>query len=304
MLTSFGCRREKEQIEKFIYDKSQLNTRQIHRYEFDSEGKIKIDISIIYTYMGGLPVDSIVSREEYSYNKNGKLYSIFDAANNSKQINLYNDKDSLIARYRINDGDTTFLEQFNYIDNKKQSIITRFLELKMPESLKDFKDKDFDTLYSKKDFVYKNGQIIKSIEKNKKEKILKETEYIYSGNKLQKEITYAFLDNLKYIFGTKYYALNNQSKYDFVQVDKKGDTTFTRSTFLQEDGKAISEFMKNLNSQTIHYYNNNGQMIGTVVINLIEKTKVSYTFTYNKKGNVIEEMTYSEKIDPPLNNCC
>lgn len=296
LISNFGCTREKEQIEKFIYDNSQLNTRQIHHYEFDREGKIKTDNSIIYTYIAGLPADSIISREEYSFNKNGKICSIFDTANNTKQLNLYNDKDSLIARYRINDGDTTFLEQFNYINNKKHSIITRYLELKMPEDLNDFKEKDFDTLYSKKDFIYKNGQIFMSIEKNKSGKTLKETEYIYKDKKLKKEITYAFLDNLKYLFETNYYALNNQSKYDFVKVDKKGDTIFSRRTFLQEDGKAISEFMKNLNSQNIYYYNKKGQMIGNVTLNFIERTKISYTYSYDKKGNLIEELTYREAL--------
>jgi len=58
------CEKQKEQIEKFVFDSKQISRRTIHKYDFYRAGKIKTDYSITFYLMAGVQFDSIASKKQ------------------------------------------------------------------------------------------------------------------------------------------------------------------------------------------------------------------------------------------------
>ncbi|MBB2147225.1 hypothetical protein GM921_17120 [Pedobacter sp. LMG 31464] len=299
LLLILGCKRQQDQIEKFIFDNSQVNTKQVHKYTFFTDGKIKIDKSIIYTYMAEKAVDSMVFTKEFFYNKKGKIERIIELENGDKELKVYNAQDSLIGNFKINkENDTTFSEKTFYENGKKTSLDTRWLRLKLPDFENPKKEalRSFDTLLTRKEFLYQNDLISKTIV-TEQGKLQEEVLYFYKDGVQYKKETYSFLKGLKYLKETTTFNLKNNNKSDFVAINNEGDTSTVKETIRQENTTIIATNYKSAGIQIIEYYNEKNQLIGTIDVNLKDKIKNIASISYDNKGNIIEESSYRQRLN-------
>src|SRR5688500_10912317 len=102
LTTILGCEKQREQVEKFVFDTKQISTKDIHKYEFYGDGKVKTVYSTNYMYMAAVPFDSMTYVKHYEYNSKGNISNIFYSPDSTRQTKFYNDLDSLIADYTIN----------------------------------------------------------------------------------------------------------------------------------------------------------------------------------------------------------
>lgn len=297
----WSCEKQREQVEKFVFDSKQISTRDIHRYEFYADGKIKVDYSVSYVYMGGVPIDSTISREYYQYNNTGKIVSITDLTDSTNRIKLYNELDSLIADYSINSwGDTTLLYLFDYKNGKVIREVNRTLTIKSPENIRDMKLGDFrnyDTLLLRTDLIYEGDVHTKSLAIDERGDVTEEIHFLFEGSKQTKTIIYSFLGDAKYVKETTTFLENGSEEPDLLTIGTQGDTIAFKKTIYQDDQRIVINYMGELNTQDIWYYNKNSKLIGTVLLNLNEKTKTVYSFSYDNNGNLMEETSYTARMN-------
>jgi len=273
--------------------------KEIHRYEFYSNGKIKSDNAVSYTYMAGIPVDSTITKEYYKYNSMGKIFSITNLTDSTKLIKSYNDLDSLISETKINVyGDTTYLSLTDYENGKVIKKSDRMLFVKLPKNFDNLKKEDlknYDTLLFKTNFIYDGDLNTKSLSIDKNGKVTEETEYLYEGERQTKAITYSFLGDVKYVKQTTNFSTDDAKDPDYVTIGMQGDTIALKETIFKDDIRIVINSMIESNTQDFSYYNKKGQLIGTVLVYLNDKLKTVNSYTYDNKGNVIEEANYRER---------
>lgn len=300
LLLIFGCKRQQQQIEKFTFDNSQINTRTVHKYVFDNNGKIKIDNEIIYTYIAGKAMDSIVSTKEHFYNRKGQLERITELENGNNELKVYNHQDSLIGDFRINkENDTIFFEKTVYENEKKISLTTRFLTPILPdfENPKTVNLRSFDIMFVKKEFLYQNNLLSKTSITDQKGKLKEEILHFYKDGIPSKKETYSFLKKLKYLKETTNYNLENNNKSDYIAISNEGDTSAVKKTVKQDDVNIVITNYKSAGIQILEYYNHKNQLIGTIDIDLKEKIKNIVSISYDKKGNIIEESSCRQRLN-------
>jgi YD repeat-containing protein len=295
-----GCGKQKEQLEKFVFDNSQIAYRDTHKYTFDKKGRIKADLTTSYQYMAGVPFDSTVYETIFEYNDKGQLVSAINLSDSSRELKIYNDLDSLVGDYRINEfGDTISLQVTVYNQNKVVRRIHRTLSIRFPEDLDNIKKGDFrnyDTLLFVTDLIYDKDIHVKSLFRDKMGTVTEEIDEYYEGNRHVKAIAYAFLGDAKYIKETTYYESTPDNQPDFVSIGTQGDTTAFIKTVRKSDGRMVLNYNKEFDMQDISYYDNRGQLLATVVVDVIAQEKTVTKYTYDNKGNKIEEITYREKL--------
>jgi YD repeat-containing protein len=302
VFTLVGCVEQLDKIEKFKFDASQIARKEVHSYEFFKDGRIKADNSIAYFYKEGIQIFILDSRLIYHYYDNPKVQIISDLNDSSKSIKVYNELDSLIANYNINSfGDTTFLEKINYENGKEKSRISRIISLRFTDDMdSQIKDKirTYDTLnYYKTERLYYGEFLKKSFIMDKNNKVTEERHHFYKENEKIKEITYSFLGNARYVSETTYYTPNQTKEPDYLTIGTDGDTLAIQKTIFQSDMKILTHYLVKYNSQYFLYYNKKNQLIGSVDINWIDKTKRVYSYKYDEKGNLLEEADYTERIN-------
>ncbi|MFA6277624.1 MAG: hypothetical protein WC622_12785 [Pedobacter sp.] len=300
LLLILCCKRQQEQVEKFIFDNSQINTKQTHSYVFYDDGKIKIDKSVIYTYRTGIAIDSMVFTKEYFYNGKGQVERTTELENGDRELKIYDEQDSLVGDFKITkDNDTTFFEKTVYKDGKKSSVTTRRLVMKLLdfENQKEEDLRNFDTVLIKKEFQYQNNLIHKTLITDQKGKLKEEIHHFYINGVQNKKDIYSFLQGLKYLKETANYNLENNNKSDYIAVGKDGDTSTVRKTIKQDDVNIISTNYKNFGLQILEYYNEKNQLIGTIDVNLTEKIKNIVSISYDNRGNIIEESSYRLRLN-------
>ncbi len=300
LLLILGCKRQQEQIEKFIFDNSQINTKSVHQYVFYDNGKIKTDKNVIYTYMAGKAMDSIVFTKTYFYNGKGQLERITELENGDNELKIYNDQDSLIGDFKINkENDTTSFEKTVYENGKKISLTTRLLIPKLPGFENPKKDdlSNFDTSFIQKEFLYQNNRVSKTRVTDQKGKLKEEILHFYKDGIHNKKETYSFLKKLKYLKETTNYDLESNNKSDYIVISNEGDTLTVKKTMKQDDVNIVITNYKSAGLQIFEYYNNKHQLIGTIDVDLKEKIKNIVSISYDKKGNIIEESSYRQRLD-------
>jgi hypothetical protein len=204
ILTTFlSCEKQREQVEKFVFDNKQITTRNIYRYEFDGDGRIKTAYTKSLTYIGGVPFDSTTYLKRYEYNTKGQIIKVLDSIDSTWQTKFYNEFDSLIADYTINNyGDTTRMTTINYLNGKTNKRHERILSEQIPENFENLKKDDlrnYDTLSFMTEFVYEGDQHVKSLAFDKDGTVSEEVELVYEGGLKTKTITYSFVGENKYI---------------------------------------------------------------------------------------------------------
>jgi hypothetical protein len=299
-LLLLGCEKQREQVEKFVFDSKQIASRQIHTYEFYDEGKIKIDNSVTYYYIASIPFDTIVSKDLYTYAIDGKIESITSATDSTKRVMTYNEMDSLVGDFRINQfGDTSFLAINEYRDGKLVKTVNRMLSARFPQNLEDVKKEDFknyDTLLFIAEMSYNGDKIEKSISKDAKGNVIGESQSIYEDGKHIKTVTYSFLGTTKYISETTNYTYTSGKEPDYVTTNTQGDTISLQKTIFQDDMKIVTNYFGSTDSQDIWYYDKQNRLIGNINLSLADKIKYVYSYRYDDKGNRIEETSYKEKL--------
>lgn len=295
-----GCEKQRKQIDKFVFDSKQITSRQIHTYEFYGDGKIKVDNSVTYYYLASIPFDTVVSKDVYKYTSKGKLESIVSLTDSTKRLLRYNEMDSLIGDFRINqNGDTSFLTVNEYQKGKLIRTIDRMLSARLPRNPEDIKPADFknyDTTLSVSEMTYKGDQLDKSISKDAKGNVTGEYQSVYENGKRVKEIAYSFIGTTKYISQTTSYTYNNGKVTDYVTTNAQGDTISFQNTVFQDDMRVVTNYFAENDIEDIWYYNKQNQLIGCINLNLKSKIKYVYTYKYDDKGNRIEEIYYKEKL--------
>lgn len=301
LTTILGCEKQREQIEKFVFDNRQISTKDVYRYEFDGNGRIKTTYSTNFMYMAGVPFDSTTYVKRYEYNDKGQITKIFDTIDSTWQTKFYNELDSLIADYTINNyDDTTRMTTLTYTNGKTHKRVDRMLITKLPDNFENLRKEDlrnYDTTLFITEFVYEGDQHVKSLSFDKDGTLTEEVNLIYENGKKTKTITYSFLGDSKFIRETTVYNDNEEGDFGSVTIGTQGDTTGFQKTIIQDQNKIKINYMKQFNMQDIAYYDKNGRLIGTVLVDLNEKVKTVYSYTYDDKGNVIEEATYRERVN-------
>ncbi len=301
LTTLLSCEKQKEQIEKFVFDNKQISTKDIHRYQFDESGRIKTAETTTFMYMAGVPFDSSTHVKQYEYNDKGQIAKIFDTLDSTWQTKFYNEFDSLIADYTINSyGDTTRLTTLNYTKGKTYKKVDRILTKKLPDHFQSLKKADlrnYDTMLFITEFVYDGDQHMKSLSFDKEGTLTEEVNLIYENGKKIKTITYSFLGDSRFISETTVYNDNEEGDFGAVTIGTQGDTTGFQKTIIQDQNKIKINYMKQFNMQDIAYYDKKGRLIGTVLVDLNENVRTVYSYAYDDRGNVIEEANYKERIN-------
>jgi YD repeat-containing protein len=296
-----GCQNQKEQLEKFVFDNSQISHKTLHNYMFDNSWRIKYDRRISYQYMAGVPLDSTVTETIFQYNDKGLLVSAIDLPDSSRQVKIYNDLDSLIGDYRINHfGDTTNVAVTVYDGNNVVRRINRHLSMRLPESFENIKKEDlrnYDTMLFITDLIYDKDLHVKTLFKDKVGMVSEETEQYYEKDKRTKTITYSFLGDAKYIKETTFYETTKDHEPDFVSVGTQGDTIAIQKTIKKSDGRIVLNYNKEFGMQDIWYYDNVGQLIAIAMVDVNAQEKTISKYTYDTRGNKVEEITYRERLN-------
>ena len=137
--------------------------------------------------MAGVPFDSSTYVKQYEYNDKGQITKIFDTLDSTWQTKFYNEYDSLIADYTIdNYGDTTRLTTLNYTKGKTHKKVDRILRMNLPDNFKNLKKEDlrnYDTMLVITEFVYDGDQHIKSLSFDKDGALTEEVNLIYEKGK-------------------------------------------------------------------------------------------------------------------------
>lgn len=299
----WGCVKQREQVEKFVFDNKQISNRTTHKYDFYPDGKIKTDYAMTFYVMAGVPFDSIASVQQYSYNSKGQVESIFDPTDSTKQLKLYNELGSLIADLTINkSGDTTILTIIEFNNGQETRTIRRMLSPKFPDNPEDIKTMNFrnyDTIYFVPESVYTNNRLEKTISKNKNGNVETETEFIYNEGKKTKTLTYSFLGDIRYLSETTSYQNNDSKNPDFVAMGVKNDTVAYLKTVFQDDMRIEIHYNGQFNSHDIWYYDKRNQLTGLVALNHSDRVKRVYKYRYDDRGRVIEELNYEERVSNP-----
>lgn len=259
----FGCSNRSRETEDFSYDEKYLYSRTIHNYEFHPNGKIKSDFTTNYRYEDGVPTDtSTVEQDQFFYNPKGNVERILNLANSAEQFKIYDNLDSLVADFTIIKGDTFQIDKFNFQNGKKvKRTSLMFLRRKSPQ------DRSYDTLGSVSELVYKGEFLDKEIRT-----------YI-SGEVMQ----------------VHYYPTRMKDLYDFVVIGVKGDTSTITKNIFQEDRRIVTyEYPPESSKDTLYYYNN--RLVRKVDEAHSVNTKYSYSFRYDKKGNLLEMSCYRESL--------
>lgn len=295
-----SCEKQREQVEKFVFDNKQITSRTIHSYEFYPDGKIKVDNSITYYSLAGVPFDSVRRQEHYAYNAVGKLESTFDPTDSTSRHYVYNEIDSLVGDFAINTfGDTSFLATTDYKDNKVVRRIDRMLRANFPDDIKNMKIEDlrkYDTLLFISELIYNGDKLEKTISKDKDGNITGEILEVYEDDKKVKTMTYSFIGDAKFVSEITEYSDSNVDAPDYLTTGPQGDTISYRQTLFQDKTKIVIYYMGQFNAQSILYHNERGLLIGSVEIDMNEKTRQIYSYKYDDKGNRIEEANYKEKL--------
>lgn len=300
LIALLSCERQKEEFEKFVFDNKQISTKDIHRYEFDEGGRTKTVHTTNILFMAGIPVDSSTHVKQYEYNERGKVTRIFDALDSTWQARFCNDFDSLVADYTINNyGDTIRLTEIDYTNGKSHRKIERILTMKFPTDFKDLEEADlrnYDTLLFITEFIFEGDLQKKSLSLDKNRNVTEEVELVYEDGRKAKAITYSFLGDRKYITGTTIFYDGKKEGLDLLTIGPQGDTLEFQMTIFQDKGKITMNYMGQLNMQDISYYDRNDRHIGSVFLDLNEKTKTVHSYKHDDNGNVIEESSYRERI--------
>jgi YD repeat-containing protein len=295
-----ACEKQKEQIESFAFDNSQIQYRDVHRYTFSKNGKVQVDRETSFRYVAGLCLDSTITETIFAYNDKGQLISAIDLPDSSKRIKIYNDLDSLISDFRINGfGDTTRLTINLYDGSRLIRTMSRYLDMNLPESFEKPAKKDlrnYDTTVFISDLIYEDDTHIKSLKRDKTGALTEEIELFYEKDKVVKSITYAFLGDAKYIKETTFYSGNDHSP-DFVSIDTQGDTIAFIKTFNKDDGRVVLSRSKEFDLQDISYYDMNGQLMAFAYIDSNSQSKTVTRYYYDDKGNIVEEITYRQQLN-------
>ena len=294
------CRDQRQSIEKLVFDNSQIATKEVHNYKFYDDGKIKVDRSVIYIYKAGIQLDSIVSKKIYKYEIEGRVEKITDITDSTMQMKVFDEYDSLVAELTINNlGDTTFLSKSDYKQGRRITSMYRILNTKVPENLGELEEvglRSYDTIFQRVEFTYSGDHLDKTFVRDMHGNITEEIHHFYEDGVPTREITYSFLGGAKFVSETKIYMDNDSRYQDYVIIGVRGDTTAIQRTFLQEEMEIVISYRPKMKMQNIMYYNLQGQLIGTADIDLIGKTKDVYSFSYDDKGNVLEQTKYREMI--------
>lgn len=221
-----GCTNHKHEDEKFEMDHSQISSNKVHSYEFYKNGKVKIDRSETISYLHGFPFDTLLSKELYKYNSNGKTLSITNLIDSSRRVKVYNDLDSLVGDFAINKaGDTTMLRITKYKDGNRVGDIMRFLSSRISINPGDFQPADFktyDTLFQNSELVHNTKEVKVEIKKNSKGEVTEEYHFTYNGNKLEKTEKYTFIGPSKYLSEVTILD-TNVGNDDYITTDVQGD---------------------------------------------------------------------------------
>lgn len=293
----FSCEKQRDQVEKFIFDSKQIASRQIHTYEFNDEGQITVDNSVTYYYMAGIPFDTIVSKDIYEYTSKGKVKSIVNLTDSTKRLMTYNEVDSLMGDFRINQmGDTTLLFINEYQNGKLTSTINRMLNRRLPKNIEDIKldyFDSYDTILFVSEIFYNGDQIEKSISRDAKGNITGEIQSVYEDGKHVKDISYSFIGSSKYVSETTNYIYENGRESGFTTTNAQGDTTTYLRTEFQDEMRIVITYFGQADSKDIQYYDKQNRLIGNIV--LMGGVKYGYSYTYDDRGNRTEEINYKEK---------
>jgi hypothetical protein len=249
--------------------------------------------------VAGVPFDSMTYVEHYAYNDRGNIASIFSSPDSTTQTKFYNEADSLIADYTINKyGDTIRLSITNYDNGKKTKLINRILYERSPEDGENLQkaDRGYDTLSFITELIYEGDVQTKSLSLDRDGIVTEEVHFLYEGDRRTKAITYSFVGDTKYITQTTVFNENNTAVPDELTIGTRGDTIGFRKTIFQDQNKIIVDHTGLLNVQDLLYYDKNGKLIGTVLLDLNNKVKTVTSCMYDSKGNVKEEATYTERI--------
>jgi YD repeat-containing protein len=295
-----GCDKPKEALEKFIFDNNQIVYRDVHKYTFAKNGRIEVDRTTNYQFMAGVAFDSIIYETVFKYNDKGQLISSFDLSDSSRQVKIYNTVDSLVGDYRINGfGDTTYLSSTIYHQNKIIQRVFRHLSRELPDDLKKLKKGDlrnYDTLLFVSDLIYDSNNIhVKTLSRDKTGIVTEEIEHYYEGDRQIKTIKHAFLGDAKYLKETTYYDTGNRP--DFVSIGTQGDTIAITKTIEKSNGRIVLNYVKEFDIQDLWYYDTNGQLLAIVMLDRTAQEKTTSTYSYDDKGNKIEEITYRERLN-------
>ena len=251
--------------------------------------------------MAGVPLDSTVTETIFQYNDKGQLIAAIELPDSSRQVKIYNDLDSLVGDYRINPfGDTTTLAITVYDGDKEVRRINRHLSMKIPESFENIKEEDlrnYDTMLFISEMIYDNGRHVKTLSHDKMTMITEEIEFHYENNKRTKTVTYSFIGDAKYIKETTFYDQNEDKEPDFVSIGTQGDTTAIKKTFVRSDGKVVLNYNKEFSRQDLWYYDKTGQLVAIAMVDLSARERTVSKYTYDSRGNEIEELTYRERLN-------
>lgn len=264
-----GCAKQDKEVDDFSYDENYLYRRIIYNYEFYSDGKIKSDHAIQFLYEGGVLADTLGEREnQFVYNSKGNIERIFSLTDSSEQFKIYDNLDSLVADYTIVkrgiERDTFLINKFHFENGKKVRSTSLMFSQK-----KSSRDLDYDTLGSKSELVY-DGEILSKAIVNY---LSGETNEIYYLPTPKKDI------------------------YDEIWIGAKHDTArITRTVF--KGNMRIVTYQKPPEPLSDSLYYDSGDRLIRKTFEDFSSTKKKYTysFNYDKKGNLSEESLYIEAI--------
>lgn len=305
LISLFSC---KEEISKFLFESSKMSTQIKFSYKYDSDRLISQN-EMFYTIMFGQVVDSMITRIEYLYNKQGivsQKISYTDLENKPTiQHYDYNSNDSLILEMTINqDGDTTDWKEYKYYPDGRKIIFYRYISQMPPsaqnieEMMAAMKNKVYDTTIYRNEYDYTSGfcKTLRQFDSN--DKLVKKILYDYQNSKLVKETHMTYFNSLELMEKTKHYNYSKSiSEPDYFSLDSRNDTI--------ESG--IYEFKNELVVSTteVHDYGNmitkffyeNGKRIGMIGTDRKRNFRIVDSYNYFENGDLKEMKSYNEKIN-------
>ncbi len=300
-----GCNKIKKQFEKFLFDDSKVTEVTKYSYEYKDSKKISMTETTNTYYFKKL-VDSMTYITTFIYGKDGLLekeISKFQTDRKPEIKNyIYDSNDSLILKLTIDSiGDTTHWSSYKYFPDGRKIIFQRdmFLNFKSFEEINNAaKNKAFDTLLNKYDYIYDSKLCKEQKEYNKKNQPTNLIELDYQDGNLIKETFYSFVSSMKLLKKTQYYDYTkSKTNPDYFSLDSHGDTVDKKTNYYYDGKLVLSTTIYNHGDDIHKFYYENDKEIGDIAYSKKFGKKFYYSYTYYPNGDIKEESHYTEGIN-------
>lgn len=296
-----GC---KDIVSKMIFDETKLASKVEYSYVYKGE-KLVSKTEKSYSILHGNIVDSMIVNVDFVYNKSGLIEKEVSKTSFMRKplVNIfkYDLNDSLISSIKIDENnDTVSWTEYKYFADVRKVVFRRDLIPKLDIDLdidNASQKESYDTISYRNEYDFEGNICNQLRQYDNKNKLAKIIRFKYDNDKLSTETHVTFFNSIELVEKTTYYNYSKSLEMpDYYSLDSKNDTLELQ----------INKFEKDILISSIHGYNygefitqlffENNKLSGAIELDRSTNLKRVDLYKYLDNGDLMEQLTYREKI--------